>query len=177
MAVFVNILGNAPGYDNDAQRLVRSHVMKGFRQKEREAARRKWKIAAEVMSCGPKKSQFMLLDDGGRGTEEPHRPRGQTSQRSTLPEDILDSNETHTERDKPFSKGRHVSKSPKPCDKQRKSRRGDVPSTHPDHPRRPTTTALSRKIHLTNNIIDVVRSPEQRWAQSRGILVGVQCFD
>lgn len=79
VAVFVNNLGKAPGYDNDAQRLVRSHVMKDYRQKERESARRKWKAATKVMAnmtCGPENSQFILLDHGRSGTEDSPCPRG-----------------------------------------------------------------------------------------------------
>lgn len=164
MAVFVNILGNAPGYDNDAQRLVRSHVMKDYRQKEREAARRKWKAAAKVManvSCGPENSQFILLDQGTHGTGEPRRPRGRIIDSSTSSEHIFDTSQAHTYCDKPVSRSRHVSKSPTPCDKQRNFKGRDIPCTHPAVAKRSAaTTAQSCKLHLANDIIDIVRSPE-----------------
>lgn len=163
MAVFVNILGNAPGYDNDAQRLVRSHVMKDYRQKEREAARRKWKAATKVManmSCGPENSQFILLDHGTHATGEPRRPRGRIIDPSTSSEHIFDTSQAHTDCDKQVSKSRHVSESPTPCDKQRNFKGRDIPCTHPAVAKRSAATAPSCKLHLANDIIDIVRSPE-----------------
>lgn len=163
MAVFVNILGNAPSYDNDAQRLVRSHVMKNYRQKERDAARQKWKAATKVMAnmaCGPESSQFILLDHGSRGTEEPRSPRGQVSLPSKPQDDILDSSQTHTECDGPISKLRHVSKPPKACDKRSKQRRRAIQPTYPDASESSTPIAQGRETYLTETIFDTVQSPE-----------------
>lgn len=163
MAVFVNILGNAPGYDDDAQRLVRSHVMKDYRQKEREAARRKWKAATKVManmSCRPGNSQFILLDHGGLGTGEPRRPHGQDSGSPALLEEVLGSSQARTECDKPISKSRHVIKSPKPCDKRSSHRRRAIQATKFDAFETSTPAAQGRKEYLTETINDTVRSPD-----------------
>ena len=161
IAVFVNNLGKAPGYDSDAQRLVRSHVMKDYRQKEREAARHKWKAATKAMAnmtCGPENSQFILLDHGRSGTEDSPCPRGQTSNSPALPGSFLDSVHTHTECGKPISKSR-LNKSPKPCDKRRIFTRKGVACTPPDVSRSSTATAQSCTMYFPKDSINIVRSP------------------
>lgn len=161
MALFVNILGDRPTHDGDARRLVRSHVMKTFRQKEREASRLKWNAACKVMAdapCGPEKSQFIRLDHGGQGRME---PRGQRSNYSPPPpEDVQDSSQTHTAREEPVAISRHASKLPNPRNERRTSKRKAIHSTHPNTPKSPMVTAQGCKMYLTENIGDILRSPE-----------------
>ncbi|KAM0706070.1 hypothetical protein Q7P35_006618 [Cladosporium inversicolor] len=160
MALFVNILGDRPNCDGDARRLVRSHVMKDFRQKEREAARQNWRAATDVMadmSCDPKKSQFIRLDHGRRGAR---RPGGQTPEPSTPPGNSPDSTRLTVACEKPMSKSRHMSKSPRPRNGPRKPRRKNVPSTDLDASISSTITAQSCKMYLTETISDTIRSPE-----------------
>lgn len=160
MALFVNILGDRPTHDGDARRLVRSHVMKTFRQKEREASRLKWNAACKVMAdapCGPEKSKFIRLDHGGHGSRV---SRDRTSGRVIPPEDFLDSSQTHPAGEEPGAISRHVSKSPNPGNERRISRRKAIQFSHPDAPRSPTDTAQDCKRYLTENMSDVLRSPE-----------------
>lgn len=160
MALFVNILGDRPSHDGDARRLVRSHVMKNFRQKEREASRLKWKDVSQMManmSCDPGKSQFIRLDHGGQGRRE---SRGRTSDCATPPEDILDSSQAHTAREKPIAISRHVSKSPHSRNERRISRPKAICSSHPDATESPTFTAQNCKMNLTESMSGTLRSPE-----------------
>lgn len=160
MALFVNILGDRPNCDGDARRLVRSHVMKDFRQKEREAARQNWRAATAVMadmSCDSKKSQFIRLDHGRRGAR---RSRGQTSDYSSPPEDIPRSSRLPTACDKTMSKSRPVSKSPKPRNALRRPRRKDITLTHSAVSRSCPPAAQSCKTYLTETINNTIRSPE-----------------
>jgi hypothetical protein len=160
MALFVNILGDGPSHDGDARRLVRSHVMKSFRQKEREASRLKWNAACKVMAgmpCGPEKSQFIRLGRGRRGTEESQL---QVSELATPPGDALDLSQNAKVCEKPIAISRHVSKLPNPRNERRISRRKAIQSSHLDAPRSPTAIAQSCKMYLTENISGPLRSPE-----------------
>jgi hypothetical protein len=160
MSLFVNILGNAPGYDHDAQRLVRSHVMKNFRRREREAAREKLKAASGAtanMSCDPGKSQFIRLDHAGHSTRE---PRDQISGSSTPPDSILDASQIPKACDKPGSIPQHVCKSSKPCNEERKPERKDISNTCLPASAGPTSTAHKYEMHLTEDIGSTLRSPE-----------------
>jgi hypothetical protein len=160
MSLFVNILGNAPGYDHDAQRLVRSHVMKNFRRREREAAREKLKTASGVtvnMSCSPGKSQYILLDHAGHSTRE---PRDHISDSSTPPEDIRHSDQISTACDKPGSIPQYVFKSSKPCKGKLQAKRKDLSNTCQPGSASSTPTAHKHEMYLTEGIGSTVRSPE-----------------
>lgn len=160
MALFVNILGDGPSCNGDARRLVRSHVMKDFRQKEREAARQKWNAVSKDMAnmaCDPAKSQFILLDHSGPSNRV---ICGHTSDPPMPPEDIADSRRAPPVCERPVSESRPVSKSPKPRHAPRTLRRKDIPSTYPDVSRNSQPTAQSCKTYLTETINSTIRSPE-----------------
>ena len=160
MSLFVNILGNAPSYDHDAQRLVRSHVMKNFRRREREAAREKLKTASGVtvnISCNPGKSQYILLDHAGHSTRE---PRDHISDSSTRPEDIRHSDQISTACDKPGSIPQYVFKSSKPCKGKLQPKRKDLSNTCQPASANHTPTAQKHEMYKTEEISSTLRSPE-----------------
>jgi hypothetical protein len=160
MSVFVNILGNGPGYDTDAQRLVRSQAMKDFRHKQREAERQRWMTASRVAANAPRdleKSGSKHAARDGQGTTE---LRHQMPDLTRALDDISKADQAPSACIKQFSMPRFIPIPSSPPDERRSRTRKDSPVTRQYASADLLAIAKHYATYLSNNIGGSVRSPE-----------------
>ena len=161
MSVFVNILGNAPGYDNDAQRVVRSHVMKDFRQRQREAERQRCKTTSRV-EAKPSRDVSKRQPGGHADHGDPGKRdrRDELSDAVKPPEGIVEVQETTAACTKQITMPRFIPISSRSFNGRQNPGCKDNLSTREYHSQAPVTLAQDYKTYVATSIGSTVRSPE-----------------